>query len=142
MKCTVFTRRLSLLSIAATVGVLAAMVGSTAQATLVWYDGFAIGDDDGAGPNYVAGNLAGQQGGSDAGSGVGFFDDAGGDPNPWLGVNNTDPADQDNVVAAGSLCAVRPEPARRRATRRVTSQPTAAATSRGSRAISTRRCSR
>ena len=51
------------------VGVFAAMVGSTAQATLLWYDGFAIGDDDGAGPNYVAGNIAGQLGGSDAGAG-------------------------------------------------------------------------
>ena len=96
MNRSVFTRRLSLLSLAATVGAMAAMIAGTAQATLVWYDGFETNAaDDGAGPTYLPGNLADQLGGSDAGSGIGFFDGAGGDPNPWLGVNNTDPADQE-----------------------------------------------
>jgi len=103
MRCNDFTRRLSILSVAAVIGVSAAMIAGNAQATLTWYDGFAIGADDGAGPNYVEGTLADQQGGSDAGAGIGFFDDASGDPNPWLGVNNTDPTDQDNVISAGSL---------------------------------------
>lgn len=105
----VFTRRLSALSLAAALG-----LASTAQATLLWYDGFAVSDaDDGAGPNYVLGTLAGQQGGSDAGApgGIGFFDDAGGNPNPWLGVNNTDPTDQDNVIAGTSLSRINQSPA-------------------------------
>ena len=103
MKCTVFTRRLSLLSVAAAIGASAAMIAGSAQATLTWYDGFAIGEDDGAGPDYVAGNMDGQVGGSDAGAGIGVFDNAAGDPNPWLGVNNTDPTADDASISAGSL---------------------------------------
>jgi hypothetical protein len=109
MRLNLFTRQLGLLSFAA-----AMALGSSAQATLLWYDGFAIGDaDDGAGPNYVAGTLAGQQGGSDAGApgGIGFFDDGAGNPNPWLGVNNTNPGDTDNVLAAGSLTRINQSPA-------------------------------
>lgn len=101
MILNVFTRRLGVLSLAAALG-----LAGTAQADLLWYDGFTVSDaDDGAGPNYVLGTLAGQQGGSDAGApgGIGFFDDAAGNPHPWLGVNNTDPTDQDNVIAGTSL---------------------------------------
>jgi hypothetical protein len=103
-----FTKGLGALSLAAALG-----LAGTAQADLLWYDGFAIGDDDGAGPNYVEGILAGQQGGSDAGApgGIGFFDDAGGNPNPWLGVNNTDPTADDSVIAAGSLTRINQSPA-------------------------------
>ena len=43
--------------------------------------------------------------------GIGFFDDGAGNPNPWLGVNNTDAADQDNVLAAGSLTRLQQSPA-------------------------------
>jgi hypothetical protein len=103
MRFSVVTRRLSLLRVAATVGVSAAMIAGNAHATLTWYDGFAIGADDGAGPNYVAGTLADQLGGSDAGAGVGFFDNGAGDPNPWLGVNNTDPEPDDGALKVGSL---------------------------------------
>jgi hypothetical protein len=109
MKLNLFTRQLGLLSFAA-----AMSLAGSAQATLLWYDGFALSDaDDGAGPNYVAGGLAGQQGGSDAGApgGTGFFDDAGGNPNPWLGVNNTDPTNTDSVLAAGSLTRLNQSPA-------------------------------
>ena len=64
MNLNAFTRRLSALSLAAAMG-----LAGTAQADLLWYDGFALSDaSDGAGPNYVAGTLAGQQGGSDAGA--------------------------------------------------------------------------
>jgi hypothetical protein len=108
MRCSVFTRRLSVLGVAATIGASAAMIAGTAQATLTWYDGFAIGADDGAGPDYVAGNLDGQVGGSDAGAGVGFFDNGSGDPNPWVGVNNTDPLADDGAVIAGSLTRLDP----------------------------------
>ena len=113
MKFFVPNKRLNLLSLAAAVGLMAASCASNSYATLLWYDGFAIGADDGAGPNYVAGILAGQQGGSDAGApgGIGFFDNVAGDPNPWLGVNNTDPADTDNVIAPGSLSRLNQTPA-------------------------------
>jgi len=99
----VLFRRLSLLGFVVALSLIC--YGGTALAgdSLLWYDGFVIDADDGAGPNYVAGNLAGQQGGSDAGSGIGFFDDAMGNPNPWLGVNNMDDTDTDSWVEAGSL---------------------------------------
>lgn len=114
MNRCIFTKRLSYLSLAAAAALFAAIVGTPAQADLLWYDGFAIGGvDDGAGPNYVAGGLAPQQGGSDAGApgGIGFFDDVAGDPNPWLGVNNTNNADTDNVLAVGSLTRFNQSPA-------------------------------
>lgn len=112
MKFIVSTKRLGL-GLAAVAGLALASCASTSYATLLWYDGFAIGADDSAGPNYVAGVLAGQQGGDDADSpgGIGFFDDAGGNPNPWLGVNNTNPADTDNVIAPGSLSRLNQSPA-------------------------------
>lgn len=47
MRCTVFTRRLSLLSVAATIGMFAALVGNSAQAALTWYDGFSLSGDGG-----------------------------------------------------------------------------------------------
>jgi hypothetical protein len=112
MKFSVLTKRCGL-GLAAAAGLALTTCANTSCATLLWYDGFAIGDDDGAGPNYVAGGLAGQQGGSDAGApgGIGFFDDAGGNPNPWLGVSNTDPTNNDNVLAAGSLTRLNQSPA-------------------------------
>lgn len=109
MNLNVITRRLSVLSVAA-----ALSLASTAQATLLWYDGFAISDaDDGAGPNYLAGVLAGQQGGSDAGApgGIGFFDDGAGNPHPWLGVDPADPNNTANVLSAGSLTRQNQSPA-------------------------------
>jgi hypothetical protein len=79
-------------------------LSDTAGAQLLWYDGFAIdGADDGAGPNYVAGSIFGQRGGSDAGSGIGFFDDGAGDPNPWEPANAGDPAADDSILTTGSL---------------------------------------
>jgi hypothetical protein len=92
--------------LAATFGCLAALLCGTAQADLLWYDGFAIGDDDGAGPNYTTDTLDGQQGGAGVGVGgvgPGFFDDGAGDPNPWARANNDDPTDSDSFVEAGSL---------------------------------------
>jgi hypothetical protein len=71
MKCTVFTRRLSLLSVAATIGMFAALAGNAAQAALTWYDGISLTDGGG---DYVAdAPLNGTSGGSDAGSGTPFF---------------------------------------------------------------------
>ncbi len=88
MKFTVSTRRFSLLSIAAAAGLFAASAGAPAYAAQTWYDGFAISDvDDGAGPNYVAGVLGGQTGGSGT-----FF------TGPWVQAGG-----DDNVLAAGSL---------------------------------------
>jgi hypothetical protein len=112
MKFSVLTKRCGL-GLAAVAGLALATCANTSYATLLWYDGFAIGADDGAGPNYVAGLLAGQQGGDDADApgGIGFFDDAGGNPNPWVGVNNTNPSDQDNVIAPGSLSRLDQSPA-------------------------------
>lgn len=113
MRFFVPNTRLGSLGLAAVAGLALLACASPSYATLLWYDGFAIGTDDGAGPNYVAGTLAGQQGGSDAGApgGIGFFDDAMGNPNPWLGVNRFDPADQDNVIAPGSLSRLNQSPA-------------------------------
>jgi PEP-CTERM motif len=47
MRCIVFTRRLSLLSIAAAAGLFAAGVGNSASANLLWYDGFTTTDTGG-----------------------------------------------------------------------------------------------
>lgn len=109
---TSVTPRPGVFVLVATACFVAALCG-TARAELLWYDGFVIGADDGAGPNYVDGVLNDQQGGSDAGAagGIGFFDDAMGDPNPWLGVNNTDPVDTANVLSAGSLTRINQSPA-------------------------------
>jgi hypothetical protein len=94
------------LGLVATVGAFVAFSG-TANADLLWYDGFAIVDpDDSDGPGYTVGNLADQQGGSGLGPGgvgPGFFDDALGDPNPWLGVNSVDASAEDSHVELGSL---------------------------------------
>ncbi len=43
----VFTRRLSLLSLAVVIGATAAMFAGTARATLLWYDGFSLTGDGG-----------------------------------------------------------------------------------------------
>jgi hypothetical protein len=112
MKFSVLTKRCGL-GLAAAAGLALATCANTSYATLLWYDGFAIGADDGAGPNYVAGNSAGQLGGDDmdAPGGIGFFDGAGGDPNPWLGVNRFDDADSDNIIAPGSLSRLLQSPA-------------------------------
>ena len=62
MRCLVFTRRFSVLSVAATIGVSAAMFAGNVHATLLWYDGFSLTDDGG---DYVVGSdLPGTSGGS------------------------------------------------------------------------------
>ncbi len=62
MRCSVFTRRLSMLSVAATIGVSAAMIAVNAQAAQLWYDGFSLTDDGG---DYAVGAaLNGTSGGS------------------------------------------------------------------------------
>jgi hypothetical protein len=60
-----FTRRLSELSVAAAIGLLAVLTGVNAQADVLWYDGFAINDaDPGNAATYVSGGLHGQDGGT------------------------------------------------------------------------------
>lgn len=113
MKFFVSNTRLGSLGRAAVAGLALVACASPSYATLLWYDGFAIGADDGAGPNYVAGTLAGQQGGSHgaAPGGIGFFDDGAGNPNPWLGVNRFNNGDTDNVISPGSLSRPNQSPA-------------------------------
>lgn len=104
MSSPVLLRRLSQLGLIAALGLIC--FGGTADADVLWYDGFALGDDDGAGLNYTADTLHGQQGGAGTGMGgvgPGFFDDGAGDPNPWMGVNTTDVTADDSFVEAGSL---------------------------------------
>ena len=96
MNRRVLTRRLSLLSIAAAVGVFAASVGGTAHAALSWYDGYAIDDADPADPTtYVSGVLNGQDGGTGT-----FFTGS------WVQGGG-----DDNVLAAGSLTKQNQSPA-------------------------------
>jgi hypothetical protein len=63
----VFTRRLRLLSLAAVIGGTAAMIAGTADAALLWYDGFSLADSGGDYTLTSAGDvspLGGQSGGA------------------------------------------------------------------------------
>lgn len=74
-----FTRRLSLLSLAAAIGAMAATFASTTEAAQLWYDGFSLTDGGG---DYVAdAALNGAAGGSGS-----FFS------GNWVGENPGDPA--------------------------------------------------
>jgi PEP-CTERM motif len=101
MRCSVFTRRLSVLSVAATVGMIAALVGSSAHATLTWYDGFSLSGDGGdyvvttAGPTDP---LGGQSGGAGTFLTGGPWIQAGGD-DAWVQANSLERTFQDNTPA-------------------------------------------
>jgi len=82
MKFSVSTWRLSVLSVATAAGLLAAGVGNTASATLLWYDGFDTTTD------YTAGAALGGQSGGAGSFFSGAWAQAGGD---------------DHVVSATSL---------------------------------------
>src|SRR3989304_5004455 len=82
MKFSVSTWRLSVLSVATAAGLLAAGVGNTASATLLWYDGFDTTTD------YTAGAALGGQSGGAGSFFSGSWAQAGGD---------------DHVVSATSL---------------------------------------
>lgn len=90
MSLRVFTRRLSFLGLAAAIVCLVAALGGTAQAQLLWYDGFEIGD--GTGATYTPGLLAGQTGGSGT-----FF------TGPWEQANAGDITDSDSGVSEPGL---------------------------------------
>ena len=81
----VLTRRVGILTCAAMAGFAVASVGGTAQATLLWYDGFATTDGGGT---YTAGSaLGGQSGGAGT-----FFTGA------WLQAGTND-----HIVQSDSL---------------------------------------
>ncbi len=104
MKFSVPNMRLSLLSIAATGGMIAALVGNSAQAALTWYDGFSLADDGGdyalttfVDPDVVD-PLAGQSGGAGSFMTGGPWVQAGGDT-AWVQANSLERTFQDNTPA-------------------------------------------
>lgn len=88
----VFTRRLSLLSLATVIGATAAIIAGTADAAQLWYDGFSL--TDAAGDYVVDSALNGTSGGSGT-----FFS------GNWVGENPGDPA---SLWQAGSAGLSRP----------------------------------
>jgi hypothetical protein len=103
MKFSVPNKRLSLLSVAATGGMIAALVGNSAQAALTWYDGFSLADGGGDYALTVAGDpvvnpLGGQSGGAGSFMTGGPWTQAGGD-NAWVQANSLERTFQDNTPA-------------------------------------------